>query len=140
MTVISEDVASIAGADNNTPFEFAAVSVRTAADGTGVITTRPIHLTASDGVLTTPPLDPGPARVRIGLAAYNIVIPDWTDAEPIALTPLLEAAAPVPPADLASAVINAGAIPRIKDLTTSEYAALSPPDPNTLYIVFPDEE
>ncbi|MBF6189410.1 hypothetical protein [Nocardia farcinica] len=138
MTVISEPVASIAGADDFTAFEFAAVVLRENHAGTGLVTPRPVRLVASDGVLTTPELDPGPAIVRIGQRAYRIEIPDWP--EPVRLMPLIEAGLPVQPSETASPVINAGGIRRVIDVTVSEYAALDPPDPDTLYIVFPDDE
>lgn len=139
MTVISEPVSTIAGADNNTTFEFASPYVRASVDGLGLITVRPIQLTATDGILTTPPLDPGIARVRIGTKVFYVEIPDWPDNDPIQLTPLLDAAAPILPSEEEHAVRNGGGVRRLQVVTESEYAALSPPDPETEYSVIPDE-
>ncbi|MGW4090024.1 phage upper tail fiber protein [Nocardia sp. NPDC004750] len=136
MTVISEDVADIAGADDTTQFEFSSPFVRESGAGGGLITTRARFFTAVNGVLTTPSLDPGPTIVRIGQATYHIEVPD--SATPILLTPLLEAATPVPPADEAAAVRNGGGVARIQRITESAYLALTTPDPETLYVVLED--
>lgn len=133
MTVISEPVADIAGADDTTQFEFASAYVRTAADGVGIVTTRPRFFTAVDGVLTTPPLDPGPTICRIGLTTRLIDVPDSATA--VLLTPLLEAATPIPTAHTIDAVRNGGGVARIQRITESAYTALTTPDPETLYIV-----
>ena len=76
MTVISEPIENIAGADNGTGFAFSAPGLRESEDGTCLITVHPLVVTAIDGVLTTPDLDPGPATVRIGQRTYHIEIPD----------------------------------------------------------------
>ncbi|MBF6133523.1 hypothetical protein IU501_10980 [Nocardia otitidiscaviarum] len=135
MTVISEPVGTIAGADNSTQFEFWSPVLRESADGTGTITARPHFLTPVDGVLTTPDLDPGPASVRIGQRVYRIEIPD--DPAPVRLWPLIEAGLPVAPAEESTAVRNFGGVPGLRRVTQSWYAA-NPHDPDTLYVVVPD--
>lgn len=136
MTVISEPIEDIAGADNFTQFEFASTVLRESDDGTGLVTILPVFLTAVDGVLTTPDLDPGSASVRIGRRLYHIEIPD--SATPIRLWPLIEAGLPVPPSEEASAVRNGGGVARIQRISETDYSALVTPDPETLYVVVED--
>lgn len=136
MTVISEPIANIAGADNDTQFVFSSPVVRETDDGTGLVTIAPTFLYPVGGVLTTPDLDPGPATVRIGQTAFNIEIPD--SGTPVRLWPLVEAGMPVAPAQEATAVINGGGIARVQKITESAYAALVTPDPETEYSVVPD--
>jgi hypothetical protein len=133
MTVISENVHSIAGVDNTTVLTFRSPSVRDSDDDTALITPWMIQLTAVGGVLTTPDLEPGPAIVGIGISEYAIQIPE--SATPIRLWPLIEAALPVSPAEQAHAVIDAGGVRRIQLITESAYLALTTPDPETLYVV-----
>ncbi|NEW33857.1 hypothetical protein GV791_14980 [Nocardia cyriacigeorgica] len=133
MTVISEPVGDIAGADDATVFVFSSKVLRESGDGTGLITTRLASLQAEDGVLTTPDLDPGPAVVRIGAREYQIEIPD--SPTPIRLWPLIEAGLPVPPTEEATAVRNGGGVARIQRISQTEYDALVTPDPETLYVV-----
>ncbi|NEW40766.1 hypothetical protein GV794_01840 [Nocardia cyriacigeorgica] len=135
MTVISEPISNIAGADNGTSFMFVSPVIRESDDGTGLITTHPTVVTAVNGVLTTPDLDPGPATVRIGARGYSITIPD--SPTPIRLWPLIEAGLPVPPAEEAAAVKNGGGIARAQRVTQSWFAANSH-DPDTLYLVIAD--
>ncbi|MGW3545909.1 hypothetical protein ACWDNI_35955 [Nocardia niigatensis] len=136
MTVISEPIKNIAGADNQTTFEFASLVLRASADGSGTITTAPMFVQAVSGVLTTPSLDPGPALVRIGPRAYQITVP--ASATPVRLWPLIEAGLPIPVAEEATAVRNGGGIARVQVVTVSQYAALTTPDPETEYSVIPD--
>ncbi|WP_280317314.1 phage upper tail fiber protein [Nocardia wallacei] len=135
MTVISEPVESIAGADNQTIFGFQSL-VRESADGTGLITAALVTMQAVDGVLTTPDLDPGPALVSVGHRRFQIEIPD--SGTPVRLWPLIHAGLPIPPAEEASAVRNAGGVARIQRITESAYLALTTPDPETLYVVVED--
>lgn len=133
MTVISEPIENIAGADNSTPFVFTSYVVREGFDGERLITPRTTRYVAVGGVLTTDSLDPGPGVVKINGITYPIDIPDWPT--PVRLWPLIEAGLPVLPSDLAAAVRNAGGVALIKVLTEAEYAALTATDPETLYIV-----
>lgn len=134
MTVISEHVDNIAGADDGTVFVFASILLRDSDDGTSLITTTPTRVTPVAGVLTTPDLDPGAAKVSIGLSrAYQIDIPD--SPTPIRLWPLIEAGLPVPPAEEATAVRNFGGIAGAKRVTLAEYQAMPTPDLETLFVV-----
>lgn len=133
MTVISEPVENIGGADDKTVFTFASVILRESDDGTGLITTTSTHVRATEGVLTTPDLDPGPAMVRIGAKPYRITIPDSPD--PIRLWPLIEAGLPIPPTEEAAAVRNGGGVARIQVTELADYHAIPTPDPETLYVV-----
>lgn len=136
MTVISEPINTIGGADDNTQFEFSSPTVRASDDGTALITRRPVFCVAEDGVLTTPELDPGPCLVRFGGRGYEIEIPDSpTDVQ---LWPLIEAGLPVSPAEMATAVVNGGGVARAVRITESAYSALVTPDPETLYVVVED--
>lgn len=135
MTVISEPVESIAGADNQTVFGFQSL-VRESADGTGLITAALVTMQATGGVLTTPDLDPGPAVVSVGHRNFQIEIPDSGTA--VRLWPLIQAGLPIPPSEEASAVRNGGGVARIQRITESAYLALATPDPETLYVVIED--
>jgi len=133
MTVISESVSDIAGADDTTTFTFASVyPVRTESDGVGLVTGRPVRVTPSAGVLTTPDLEPGAATVRVGTRLYDIDIPDSPTA--ILLSPLIEAGLPVM-AQQARPVIDGGGVARVQRLTQAAYNGLTTPDPETLYVI-----
>lgn len=136
MTVISEPIENIAGADNTSAFLFTSAAVRESDDGTKLITTRPKRYTAVAGVLTTDELDAGPATVSIDGRSFLIEIPE--SAGPVRLWPLIEAGLPIPPTQEASAVRNGGGVARIQRISAAAYAALVTPDPETLYIVVPD--
>lgn len=133
MTVISEPVDNIAGADSRTTFEFATLLLRESADGTGTVTTAPYFVQATDGMLTTPDLDPGPAQVRIGQRVYRIEVPDSPD--PIRLWPLIEAGLPVAPVEEAAAVRNGGGARRLEVDELADYEAIAVPDPETLFFI-----
>lgn len=133
MTVISEPISSIAGADDLTVFVFRSILNRESADGTGLVTSRIDTMQASAGVLTTPDLDPGPASVRIGATEYRIEIPE--SEESIRLWPLIEAGLPVPPAEEMTAVRNGGGVRRAQAVELDDYLAMPTPDPETLYVV-----
>lgn len=133
MTVISEPVSSIAGADDNTTFTFSVPLPREADTGLGMITTRTVRLTAKNGVLTTPDLDVGPAEVTVGLRTYSIQIPD--SPTPIRLWPLIQAGLPIPPAQEADAIRNLGGIRGGRVVDLDDYLAIPTPDPETLYFV-----
>ncbi len=136
MTVFSEPIENIAGADNATVFTFTAGVPRESSDGTRLITPRTVQYTASAGVLTTADFDPGPALARIGSGpSVSIEIPD--SGSPVRFWPVYEAGLPVPPDQEASAVRNGGGVARIQRITATAYAALSTPDPETFYVVVP---
>lgn len=136
MTVITEPIANIAGLDAGTDVVFFVEEPRVQTSGYGIVTTKQVPVRPVAGVLTTPNLKPGAAKVQIGLSKYSIIIPD--SAEAVALWPLIEAGMPVPPvADQGGFVRNAGGIARMERITESAYAALPTPDPATLYITFP---
>lgn len=133
MTVISEPISNIAGADNSTQFIFSSPILRDSSDDTGMITTLPTILRAVNGVLTTPNFDPGPMTVLIGQYAYYFILPD--SDTPVRFWPLIEAGLPIPPAEVATAVVNGGGISRIQRIEQSAYEALTTPDPETFYVV-----
>lgn len=137
MTVITETIDTIAGADSNTTFAFASPTVRDSSGDNALITTTAIQVKPVDGVLTTPDLDPGPAVVTVGLQSFAITIP--ASGTPIRLWPLIEAALPVPPAQVAAAVVNGGGAARIQVLSADEYNALvasTTPDPGSIFFVY----
>lgn len=131
MTVISEPIESIAGADDATAFLFGA-NLRERADGMGFITDRWQRYTAVDGVLTTADLDHGPALVRIGGETRLVEIPDSGTA--VRLWPIWEAGGQ-PTGDTTSFVVNGGGLRRVEVLTQSEFTALATPDPATFYVL-----
>lgn len=135
MTTISEPLANIAGVDETDPVTFYLDTIRENADGAGTVTTRIHQVWPINGVVTTEDLDPGPARVRIGLVTYPIVIPD--SVTPVRLWPLLDAAIP-PPKATNLFVRNGGGIARAQRISAAGYAALVTPDPETLYFVVAD--
>ena len=133
MTVISEPVGSIAGADNNTVFGFQSLFDRESFDGTGMITSALRTMQASGGVLTTPDLDPGPTIVTVGPRRYHVTVPDSPD--PIRLWPLIQAGLPIPPEQEARAIRNGGGLAIGKVSELDDYLAIPTPDPETLYFV-----
>ncbi|MFC9892098.1 hypothetical protein ACFVMC_00250 [Nocardia sp. NPDC127579] len=132
MTLISEPVASIASADNNTVFGFQSILDRENAAGTGMVTAALVTTQAIDGVLQIA-LDPGETIVNVGSRRYLITVPD--SAIPIRLWPLIQAGLPVPPAQEAAAVRNGGGVRRIAVAELDDYLAMPSPDPETVYIV-----
>ncbi|WP_280448474.1 phage upper tail fiber protein [Nocardia brasiliensis] len=136
MTVITDTLTDLAGEPEKDPIFFSTYAVRDSVDGTAIITTTTHQYLPINGVITTGNLQPGPARVRIGVHTYAIEIPEW--ATPIRLMPLIEAGLPVPPGDEIAAVRNGGGVARIQALTEDQYAALTSTDPATLYIVVPN--
>ncbi|MFC9769112.1 hypothetical protein [Rhodococcus jostii] len=133
MTVISEPITTLAGVSDRTLVTFYVQALRPTFAGVGIITPTRVQVLPVGGVLTTPDLDPGPARVCWGTTTYRIVIPD--SGTPVALWPLIDAGLPVP-SNEPGFVRNAGGIARIQRITESAYAALTTPDPETLYITF----
>ncbi|MFD7045152.1 hypothetical protein [Rhodococcus jostii] len=133
MTVISEPITTLAGVSDRTPVTFYVHTLRPTFAGVGIITPTRVQVLPEGGVLTTPDLDPGPATVSWGTKSYEITIPDEDD--PVALWPLIDAGMPVP-SNEAGFVRNVGGIARIARITESAYAALTTPDPETLYITF----
>ncbi|WP_280336596.1 hypothetical protein [Nocardia wallacei] len=135
MTVtITQDITDIAGVDDNSVIWFSQTEdVRAAADGVTMISTRRISARPVSGTLTVQ-LEPGPCRVEIGAAHYDIEVPDINGT----LLPLIEASFGAAAATEPRAVINAGGIARVKKVTESEYAALLNPDSETEYSVVPD--
>lgn len=132
MTVISEAVVDIAGlADDGEVVFYTDLRQRS---GGGLVTSQRVHVRPIDGVLTTPDMVPGPARVRIGTTEYDITIPDSATA--VLLWPLIDAGMPAPVGQ-PGFVRNAGGISRVERITESAYAQLDTPDPETLYITFP---
>lgn len=135
MTTISEPLADIAGVDEADPITFYLDVIRENANGTGTVTTKIHQVWPIDGVVTTEDLDPGPARVRIGLVTYPIVIPD--SVTPVRLWPLIDASIPAPRTTNLF-VRNGGGISRAQRISAAGYAALVTPDPETLYFVVAD--
>lgn len=137
MTVISEPVDTIGGADAQTVFQFSSPVLRDSSDDTALITTVVVRVAPVAGVLTTPDLDPGIAAVRVGPKSYAITIPD--SPTPVRLWPLIQAGLPVPPAEVAAAVHDGGGAARIQVMTSAQYTALvasTTPDPGSIFLVY----
>lgn len=135
MTVIAEPLHDIGGIKETDSVTFFIDVVREDSGGTGTTTTTQHRVAPTDGVIITEDLDPGPARVRIGLVTYPIVIPD--SVSPVRLWPLIDASMPPPPITNLF-VKNGGGIARAQRISAATYAALATPDPETLYLVVAD--
>ncbi|MDG3012133.1 hypothetical protein G4X40_18485 [Rhodococcus sp. D2-41] len=133
MTVISEQIADLAGVPDTSTVTFWTTVLRENDTHTGTVTTRRHTFGLVAGVLTTTDLDPGPARVQIGPHAYDIVIP--ASSAPIRLWPLIDAGLPdaLPPGT--GWVRDGGDVHRVQALTQAAYEQIATPDPQTLYIV-----
>lgn len=135
MTVISDSVENIAGAAHNKPIVFFVDRLRDNAASSGMVLPTRHSVMPVGGVFTTPDLDPGPAKVQVEGKTYPIVIPDSNT--PVRLGPLIDASVPPPPVTN-EFVKNGGGIARAQRITQSDYAALTTPDPETLWFVVPD--
>ena len=95
MTVFVEPLGDIAGLADGREVVFEIGVVRENHAGTGMVTPRRVSVHPVGGVLTTPDLDPGPARVCIAFEWFDIVIPDESGSQ--RLWPLIEDAVPYEP-------------------------------------------
>lgn len=136
MTVITETLTDLAGTPHTEAVFFSTYILRENDDGDAIVTTSVRSYTPVDGVVTTEDLDPGPAKVRIGMSTYDIEIPE--SATPVRLWPLIETGLPEPPSLVGAYVVNGGGVARIQKISESAYLALSTPDPETLYVVLED--
>lgn len=103
MTIISEPVGDLSTAGDTREVVFYLENPRAKSSGPGIITVRRVTVIPEGGVLTTPHLDPGPAKVKFGFKSYPIVIPFAEGNTTVRLWPLIEAG--VTPAD--QPVVNA---------------------------------
>ncbi|MDG3012445.1 hypothetical protein G4X40_20095 [Rhodococcus sp. D2-41] len=133
MTIISERIADLAGVPETGTVTFWTTVLRENDTHTGTVTTRRHSFLVVAGLLTTTDLDPGPARVQIGPHAYDVVIPEST--APIRLWPLIDAALPAALPPGTGWIRDGGGIARGQALTSTEYAAITTPDPDSLYFI-----
>ncbi|MBP2208150.1 hypothetical protein JOJ86_005876 [Rhodococcus percolatus] len=97
MTVYSQPVTDIAGAGDQTRFWFYREdNLSPSTDESAIITNGWVDVQPVDGVLTTPSLVPGPAKVSWGGKEYDLVIPDHPDNDPIPLWPDIQNYVPQP--------------------------------------------
>lgn len=79
MTVITENFQDLAGDTDIGYVEFYCFNPRRSSSGTAVITQTPVTAVLVSGVMTSPPLDPGPARAVICIGnwrtTYDFVVP-----------------------------------------------------------------
>lgn len=80
MTIITENFATLGlTPDSDVTVSFCGVPIRENSVGDGVITPTPIVVRAVAGVVTSPELDPGPARVEVAaegwFGIYDVMIP-----------------------------------------------------------------
>lgn len=142
MTVISDKLLDGAKVPAGVRVEFWIPRMRDANDSSAILVEDvvTVPVVAATGAFTTPNLEPGRWRVRIVWSAletpaeYEITIPSSTST--IRLWPLVDAAAPPPAATIPGFVRNAGGINRTQFISTTAYAALTAPDPTTLYITY----
>ncbi|WP_213573263.1 PKD domain-containing protein [Rhodococcus sp. USK13] len=105
MTVYSQPITDIAGAGDQSRFWFYREdNLSPSADESEIITGSWVDVQPVAGVLTTPPLKPGPAKVSWGGKAYDLVIPDVPDDEPIPLWPDIQNYVPQPGPVVSAAV------------------------------------
>ncbi|MBM4525195.1 hypothetical protein GS462_11310 [Rhodococcus hoagii] len=98
MAIISQAVTDIAGADDNTQFLFYRDEpLSPSAQGDTILTWTDVPVRPVDGVLTTPDLAPGPAKVKWNGHTYDIVIPANVTGS-LKLWPLIKDYLPQPPA------------------------------------------
>lgn len=136
MTVISDTMVDIGHGPNVDALYIYAPGLRDSGDSTQIITGQWLSVPiAPAGTFTSPDLEPGPARVRIGGIAYELIVPD--SDTPVRLWPLIDAAVPPPP-DTAGFIRNGGGVMRAQVLTEAQYSGIGTPDPETLYIVVPN--
>lgn len=136
MTILTGFVRDVGAFDDLTVFKFEVPVIRDVGDGAGVVTTRSVRCTATGGVLTTPDLAPGPARLTIqgDPRTYHITIPD--SEESILLWPLIQAATPPDPGEWTTGfVVNHGGISGMKAVPLADYPTM-PKDPATFYALF----
>lgn len=99
MTVLTEQWADLADGPVNGLVEFWRPDVGPDSDGPGATTTDRVIVPVVNGAMTTPDLDPGPARVVLRFGTWapprDIIIPDSDD--PVALVPLFQQYQPQPP-------------------------------------------
>lgn len=134
MTVITEPVVNLAGLADNAPVTFYVGELRRRASGHGIVTPMRVQVIPVSKVLTTPDLNPGPAKVQWGTKSFSITIPD--SATPVPLWPLIEAGMQ-PSAPSVDFVFNGGGIERAEAMSLIEYADTSE-DPATMYFLYND--
>lgn len=132
MTVITEPVVNLAGLADTGEVFFYVPQLRERASGHGIVTPDRVIVRPVASVLTTPDLNPGPARVKWGLMSFDIVIPD--SATPVRLWPLIQAGLPAP-SDGDDFVFNGGGISRTQAMTLTAYSSVVK-DPATLYFLY----
>lgn len=135
MTVIVDQFVDVGGhADRGALTFWAPVLRDSPVDGT-IITPQYVAVTVeNDGSFTTPDFAPGPARVRIGGIAHDIVIPD--SPTEVRLWPLIDAGVPV--VAEREYVRDSGGVRRVQALPQSAFDALATPrDPETVFITYP---
>ena len=93
MTIITEDITDVTGAGDDRPVIFSVEKPRSKSGGTGIITRERVICRPVDGLLVTPHLDPGPAKVTVGGKTYKINIPYSASR----LWPLIEEYEPAEP-------------------------------------------
>lgn len=80
MTIIHEDFSDLALNPDDVVVSFFGVPIRESSTGEGVITPARVEVRSVAGVVTSPYLDPGPARVEVNagrwLRRYDVMIPD----------------------------------------------------------------
>jgi hypothetical protein len=131
---ITQDIRDIAGVpDNATVWFWQNSEPRAAEDGATMISTRRVSVKPVAGHITVE-LEPGPAAVQLGIRTYEFVVPD-VDA---VLLPLIQTGLPGPTSLVGNYVVNGGGAARFQKVTASEFAAITTPDPETVYFVVAD--
>lgn len=95
MTVFVEPLGDIAGLADGREVVFEIGVVRENHAGSGMVTPRRVSVSPVNGVLTTPSLDPGPARVCIAFEWFDITIPDASGSQ--RLWPVIKDSVPYEP-------------------------------------------
>ncbi|MBH0778832.1 hypothetical protein [Nocardia bovistercoris] len=127
MTVLTDHFADLADGPVNGFVEFWRPDVGPDTDGIGSTTSDRVVVPVVDGDLTSPDLDPGPARVMLRFGGWSpprdIVIPDSDD--PVQLTPLFTQFEVQPPAVVSQAWLAAAAAGVARDLAVAAGASVA---------------
>lgn len=141
MTILVEPMHDTAGFGEAHDVTFKSVTVRQNFNSTGMITKTPVRVQPINGVLTTPPLDPGLTLIKISGETRLCDVPD--SGITLRLWPIWDGGAsvdgsgPQPANGGEGYVRNAGSVYRIQDISEGMFASLVSTDPNTIYILFP---
>ncbi|MEU3013330.1 SGNH/GDSL hydrolase family protein [Nocardia asteroides] len=126
MTVLYENFSDIADVPVNGVVEIWRPDLSGDSDGAGMTYSGRVFVSVTAGLMTSPDLDPGPARVMVRLGEWgeprDIIIPD--SSTPVQLRPLLAQYEPAPPAVVSEAWQAAQAAEAARDEAVATAATI----------------